>query len=122
MAAYAIRATEREINTQDLNRENYKNFSPAQFITFSKIYLKDNILGSTMQQGLNVSGINAFMENIPDYLIDFSTEMTMRLLHNYIVSNLKYGFGAAVPEGLEDVIYSSIVRLSKVDPRINLRR
>lgn len=122
MAAYAIRVTERDINRPDLNKENYTHFSPAQFITFSKIYLKDNILSSTMQQGLNISGINSFMENIPDYLIDFGSEMTMKLLHNYIVSNLKYGFGVAVTEGLEDIIYSSIVRLSKVDPRISLAR
>ena len=122
MAAYAIRVTERDINRPDLNKENYAHFSSAQFITFSKIYLKDNILSSTMQQGLNISGINSFMESIPDYLIDFSSEMTMKLLHNYIVSNLKYGFGVAVTEGIEDIIYSSIVRLSKVDPRINLTR
>lgn len=120
MAAYATRV-EKQPKAQRLDRSEYKNFDSEQFKTFARIFLKDNTISTILKKrhDIDTQVLNQFFESLPDHLLTFSTEMHKKLIHNYIVSNLHYGFKIEVDDYLADEIFGSIRRLAEVDPRLS---
>lgn len=124
MGAYAIRAGETQIETPTTPIEEYKNLSADQFTHFAKVYLKDNIMGfnNAMWMGSLMSTdkqyMNKFFEEIPDYLIDFSSDASRKLLMMYITTNMEYGFDCKLSELEMDNLFRCVNRLRDVDPRM----
>lgn len=77
---------------------DYNVLTDSQYKIYAKQYLKDNIMqdletNNYEQYNPNMASLNTFFEKLPDELLVFNNEESMRLLLKYICNNLKYCFG-----------------------------
>lgn len=106
-------------------KEEYTNFSEEQFKEFIKLYLKDSIMDAEKNPSIltfsttNVRDMNTFFETLPDYLLDFSTDSSRKLIMMYITSNLQYAFGVQFGDAEYNALYRAIMRIKDIDPRIS---
>lgn len=123
MAVYAIRGGA----LQDIPQtpaEEYRNLNAKQFEHFARVYLKDNIMSAEEAEWIpstskeTLSELNKFFENIPDCLLDFSSDTSRKLLMMYITTNLKYGFSIALSEDEQYNLFNYVSRLADIDPRM----
>lgn len=104
--------------------EVYADLNANQFKHFAKLHLKDAIMDKDKNvRMMNVdtditflSNLNMFFENIPDYLLDFSTEASRKLIMMYLTSNLEYNFGMILGENEYTNLYRAVMRIHEVDP------
>ena len=97
----------------------YSNLNKQQFLIYCRQCLKEKILGycnnlATWNTSLSGS-YNSFMENIPDVLLDFSSEESCRLLLKYLDSNIRLMFNGKLNR---EEVYGLIMELKYKDPRL----
>lgn len=117
MAARVIRGSE-EVETPQTPAEYYTALTENQFNHFVKLFLKDNICGQEWFKTLkndDKQRLNDFFEEIPKYLIDFSNDMSKKLLTMYISTNLEYGFGHLLSEYEASILLKAIDRLVDIN-------
>ena len=102
--------------------DEYKSLNRDQFIILSRLLIKDKLIetSSTFSSisDSQLEQINLFFESIPESLIDFSSDVSKKLLFKYIVSNLKYGFKIKLTEFDNDIIVNTIIRCGKISSNI----
>lgn len=102
--------------------DEYKSLNRDQFIILSRLLIKDKLIetSSTFSSisDSQLEQINLFFESIPESLIDFSSNVSKKLLFKYIVSNLKYGFKIKLTEFDNDIIVNAIIRCGKISGNI----
>lgn len=102
--------------------DEYKSLNRDQFIVLSRLLIKDKLIetSSTFSSisDSQLEQINLFFESIPESLIDFSSDVSKKLLFKYIVSNLKYGFKIKLTEFDNDIIVNTIIRCGKISSNI----
>ena len=102
--------------------DEYKSLNRDQFIVLSRLLIKDKLIetSSTFSSisDSQLEQINLFFESIPESLIDFSSDVSKKLLYKYIVSNLKYGFKIKLTEFDNDIIVNTIIRCGKISSNI----
>lgn len=102
--------------------DEYKSLNRDQFIVLSRLLIKDKLIetSSTFSSisDSQLEQINLFFESIPESLIDFSSNVSKKLLFKYIVSNLKYGFKIKLTEFDNDIIVNAIIRCGKISNNI----
>ena len=102
--------------------DEYKSLNRDQFIVLSRLLIKDKLIetSSTFSSisDSQLEQINLFFESIPESLIDFSSDVSKKLLFKYIVSNLKYGFKIKLTESDNDIIVNTIIRCGKISSNI----
>ena len=102
--------------------DEYKSLNRDQFIILSRLLIKDKLIetSSTFSSisDSQLEQINLFFESIPESLIDFSSNVSKKLLFKYIISNLKYGFKIKLTEFDNDIIVNAIIRCGKISGNI----
>ena len=87
---------------------DYNVLTDSQYKIYAKQYLKDNIMqdletNNYEQYNPNMASLNTFFEKLPDELLVFNNEESMRLLLKYICNNLKYCFG------ISDIVNDNVI-------------
>lgn len=102
--------------------EEYKSINRNQFVILSRLLIKDKLIetSSTFSSisDSQLEQINSFFESIPEYLIDFSSDISKKLLFKYITSNLKYGFKIRLTESDNEIIINAILRCGEISHNI----
>lgn len=102
--------------------EEYKSINRNQFVILSRLLIKDKLIetSSTFSSisDSQLEQINSFFESIPEYLIDFSSDISKKLLFKYITSNLKYGFKIRLTESDNEIIINAILRCGEISRNI----
>ena len=115
MSAYAVRDNDNPKHVQPATpKEAYKVLSDEQFIIFAKCYLKDNVIENSKFSTDARAKLNNFFNDIPDFLINFSSETHKKLLIMYISSNIRNGFNLDIDESM---LFKFVSRLQEIDPR-----
>lgn len=119
MGVRVVRGSDMEENRQPQTpTEEYSKLNQKQFNHFVKLFLKDNICCREWFKSLrddHKQRLNEFFEQLPDYLIDFSSSISRKLLMMYISTNLEYGFGHLLSENEANILLKSIDRLTEIN-------
>lgn len=102
--------------------EEYKSINKDQFIILVRLLIKDKLIEKSSAfssiSDLQLEQVNAFFESIPESLIDFSSDISKKLLFKYITSNLKYGFKIRLTESDNEIIINAILRCGEISRNI----
>lgn len=126
MPAYISRDAESTKNyVHRTPKEAYKDLNKYQFNEFARCHIKLNVMDASINPWFaNLSQdviceMNNFFEGISDFMLDFSTDTSRKLLMMYITTNIQFGFGYPMQDDAISKLYAALIRLAEIDPHLS---